>query len=1235
MKRILGVLFFLIQFCFNEQVSAQSPGVIYGTSYLGGVGYGTFYSYDLVTKAFTPIIINNSIAGTNPYGNLIQADNHLLYGMTSGGGFNGLGVIFTIDPITNIVTDKWDFNDSNGAEPAGSLIQAPNGLLYGMTTYGGSKNNGTIFSYDPVKNRDSVLFKLNNNSGNWPNGNLILDNGLLYGLLPFGGKNSYGTLFSFDPATGKDSVYVNFDNNFNGSYPNGSLLKAANGLMYGLTSKGGTNFLGLLFSFNPVTGKDSVYFNFDDTHGAYPEGSLMQAKDGFIYGMARGGGIYGNGVLFKFDTLTGNQTVLLNFKDTLTGSTPFGSLIQANDGLLYGTTQLGGLYNSGILFSFDPVKDTEVIVRNFNKGTDCYKPYGDPVEVMYATLNKKNINCFGDSIGAAWLNVRGGNYPLTYSWSNGATTDSILNLKAGSYTALVTDKKGAAYSFNFTITQPSQIHDSIQQVNVSCYGGSNGSAVIGIKGGVKPYAYMWSPAITTTASANNLTAGTYSCMVTDSNNCQAPVSVTITQPALLKDSTIVSTNVTCYGHKTGAAKVGVIGGTGPYGYLWTSGVGTNSSAIGLAAGTYSCIVTDTKGCNAIDTIVISQPAKITDSTSFTTTPCAKNNGSVSIFGVSGGYPPYTYSWSNGNTNTTDTALFSGSYTCTITDSSSCAVTATVFLSNIGGPKDSITSFTNLLCFGDSNGSATATSSGGKPPFQYQWSPSGGTNMIAKGLSAGTYTFTTQDSAGCTGSITVTITQPNALRDSIAIITDASCFGSSNGSVKMGVIGGTPPYTYNWSAGQSTGNFDSLLAEGHYVFTVADGNGCRGKADTFAIGSPGPFNIDTLATIEKCGKNNGSAQVTVTGGTPPYSYLWSNNQTNDSIFNLSQGLYLCKITDAKNCATKASIIVPDTGGPTAKIVLQVNDECFGDKNGSAIVSANGIPPYKYSWSSRPTDTNYIVSNLQAGVFTCTVTDSTGCIGQVYVHITQPIAIVPDIQTIGVCANALTGGSASATITGGVPPYSLDWSNGSTNNSISDLAPGSYFCKVTDSSGCFVYSTFNIVQTINMTINNIVTLPTSCNGCANGLAYVNVSGGIPQGDSVYYYYIWSNGMTGDSIISNLDSGSYSVCVTSPYGCGSACDSAAVVAGVNSIRSSDNSLKIFPVPSYGIVNIYIPWMGDQVLSVSDELGKVVYRKNVNISSGNGPVNIDLSDLPDGVYIARISNNKNIAVGKIVLQK
>ena len=419
-----------------------SDGTLYGMTYGGGANnLGVLFQFDLTTSIYTKKLdFSGTTNGSNPYGSLMKATDGKLYGMTSAGGANGQGVLFQFDPTTSVCSKKLDFAGiTNGSYPAGSLIQATDGKLYGMTSAGGANNNGVLFQFDPtssgyVKMADfnspikgsyptgslmqatdgklygmtnhggandiGVLFQYDplisvytrkldfagNSNGSYPRGSLIqATDGKLYGMTNQGGVNDLGVLFQFDPAT---SVYVkklDFAGTTNGSSPQGSLIQATDGKLYGMTGAGGANDLGVLFQFDPATSAYVKKFDFDFTNGSSPTGSLMQATDGKLYGMTYGGGPNGWGVLFQFDPTTSIYTKKLDFAGISNGRYPKGSLMQATDGKLYGMTYYGGANTMGVLFQFNPTTSVYVKKLDFAGTTNGSYPYAS---LMQATDGK-------------------------------------------------------------------------------------------------------------------------------------------------------------------------------------------------------------------------------------------------------------------------------------------------------------------------------------------------------------------------------------------------------------------------------------------------------------------------------------------------------------------------------------------------------------------------------------------------------------------------------------------------------------------------------------------------------------------------------------------------------------------------------------------------------------------------------------------------------------------------------
>ena len=254
-------------------------GNLYGmTFYDDSIGAGVIFKYNPATNHFAKLAtFNGTCNGKSPRGSLMQASNGKIYGLCQGGGSSQLGTLFSFDTITNVITNLHSFITSTGFNPFSNLIEASNGLLYGLGMYFGTSGPGTIFSFNTSTNVFTDLIHFNTADGGFPEGSFIqASNGKLYGLASGGGTNAKGVLFSYDITGNIISPLVMF-NGTNGNQPTGSLIEASNHKLYGMTSLGGANNLGLVFSYNITTSLFTDLFDFNATNGAKPNGALIEA----------------------------------------------------------------------------------------------------------------------------------------------------------------------------------------------------------------------------------------------------------------------------------------------------------------------------------------------------------------------------------------------------------------------------------------------------------------------------------------------------------------------------------------------------------------------------------------------------------------------------------------------------------------------------------------------------------------------------------------------------------------------------------------------------------------------------------------------------------------------------------------------------------------------------------------------------------------------------------------------
>jgi hypothetical protein len=517
----------------------------------------------------------------------------------------------------------------------------------------------------------------------------------------------------------------------------------------------------------------------------------------------------------------------------------------------------------------------------------------------------------GQCNGTATVQVTGGTGPFTYVWNNGDTSTTISNLCAGNYSVIVTDTAGCGVLKSVLISGSPAVSTIQSSTNVLCNGSCNGIASVTVTTGTNPYNYSWAPGGYSTSSVNGLCANTYYVTTTDANSCTTIDTIHITQPAILNAVAVSSINLSCNGSNDGAASITVNGGTPPYQYSWNPAAGNTSSVSNLSAGIYTAQVTDNNSC--IDTVIfnITEPAAITVFTSSTAASCGSSNGTATCT-PSGGVAPYTYVWSPiGGNASTATNLPAGNYSVTVTDSNGCTQSAFVSVINTGAPTLSIQTINNVLCHGDSTGSASINTAGGTLPFTYSWSPTGGTNSSASNLPAGNYFVTVTDGNNCIATINVPISEPAAISINLQS-TNISCFGSCNGSASTNAIGGTGAFTYLWCDNSTTSSVSGLCA-GNCAVQITDANNCV-ASQLFTIVQPSSvMTLSTSHTDASCaGCPNGSAFVIATGGNNPYTYLWYTvpQQTTSSVSNLLPGIYVVCVTDANNCTVCDTVEVLD-------------------------------------------------------------------------------------------------------------------------------------------------------------------------------------------------------------------------------------------------------------------------------------------------------------------------------------
>ena len=685
---------------------------------------------------------------------------------------------------------------------------------------------------------------------------------------------------------------------------------------------------------------------------------------------------------------------------------------------------------------------------------------------------------------------------------------------------------------------------------VDCNGGASGAINVTVAGGTGTgtYSYSWSADPLTGADLGSnapnvedlidLVTGDYSLSVSDANGCiptPNPTVITVVQDPALVVVTPTPSLVSCNGGFDGIATVTVTGGTGlgTYTYEWQDAGGnivdTNASTGPiLSAGNYTVTVTDNfgLGCSQTRTVTVSEPATLltVPVTSITNVSCfGGSDGVVEVF-PTGGVVPYTYSWSNGSTVFSTGFVSQGTYICDILDAAGCPEQVIVVVNQpdqIGFLSPMQVNDPTCPLFTD--GDATVVPTGGTQPYSYSWS-NGQTTASLASVGAGTYTCVITDDNGCSppsASITGTLVDPPTISWSVIGPTDVLCTGDATGSIELVVSGGTQfsapadPYTFEWTPPNGPAlppvigtSINSSLLAGAYSCQITDANSCIVNTGPITIGEPNTALSLSVTNVinESCfGFADGEVEVTPIGGTPPYSYAWSNSAPNSNIAdNLIGGSYTCIVTDANNCqATADTIIIPATDlAVTIQNVLppSCNSTTIGISNdGTATVSVSGgtgLGTYSYLWDDPLSQTTATASGLTTGLYTCQIVDANNCNTSATVFVPEPSPnITANFNTIDVDCFGESTGQIVMSVAGGTPAYTYDWiSTGETTSTIQNLSAGTYICNVSDVTGCITVLSTTVNQNPELTLDNFTVTQMSATGANDGWIDVYVTGGI---------------------------------------------------------------------------------------------------------------------------------------------
>lgn len=605
----------------------------------------------------------------------------------------------------------------------------------------------------------------------------------------------------------------------------------------------------------------------------------------------------------------------------------------------------------------------------------------------------------------------------------------------------------------------------------------------------------------------------------------------VCQPPILDINNQV--NASCHGSQDASVTIQA-NGNGLF-YDFTLGSVTNRTGQfhQLSAGQYEITVSDEIGCNEIIQVNITEPDPLV--------LIPQIDSDISCFGfsdgrlsvqITGGTSPFEYLWEDQSTLATRDSVPAGTYEVTITDINGC-VSVTSVLIDEPEALTVIAKTEKASCFGETDGTATATPFGGTAPYTYRWAGFNNppTDPTLRGLPAGLYGLTATDSRGCVSQTNFEILQNPAVRISLSA-KDASCFGIADGEASAIAGGGTGQFAYLWNNGARTATIDKITF-GNYTVTVTDSDGCK-AVESIAVGQPAQLTGSAATTGTKCHNTaDGSAQLTITGGTSPYAVRWQDGNAGLTRNDLQPGVFTVTVTDAQNCQAILEGTV-DSPAPIVVDAAPVHPRCFGDLSGSIEVIANGgAGNFRYTWSHSGLETNSSSVNLPAGTYQVTVSDINNCEENIEINLNDPPVLHADATVNSVSCFGLRDGSINAKGSGGTGNLEYQWlgpANFQSNQAvITNLPAGSYALIIRDANGCIHQSDFEVVEP-DLLEGELEVLPVSCLGKRDGQITV-----FPEGGTEPYQFLVNGKSFGTrQQVSNLNPGVYDIEIRDTRGC-----------------------------------------------------------------------------------------------------
>lgn len=817
------------------------------------------------------------------------------------------------------------------------------------------------------------------------------------------------------------------------------------------------------------------------------------------------------------------------------------------------------------------------------------------------------------------------------------STDSVCNASLSCWAPEVAYKAGTCVFYDSLNVQCNKLDATLTKTGLSCFESNDGTIDITIIDGVAPFAFRWSNGMTT-QHLSALPSGNYFVTITDGNQQELILETTLVQPSQITTTASV-VHATCNGQQSGAVDITVSGGLGGYTYLWSNGA-TTQDINNVSAGNYSVTVTDSSNCSIEALITINNQSSISITEDVTNASCSGVDGGIDIT-ITGGTAPYDFSWSNGSTNEDLMDVESGTYTININDANGCEsiksfsinVINTLYLTGV---------VTKTGCNDDSSGTIDLIVSGGASPYSYLWSTGEITEDI-EGLSKGIYSVEVLDSKGCSQSLSFYVA--NEKINVSTVMEQPSCYGGNNGSIVVTPMSGQEPYTYEWSNG-STENKIFNLSSGVYSLTITDALGCSTNYSYYIV-EPQEINGTLSTSSWSCGEE-GSYQIdlSVSGGTSPYSYNWSNGETSEDLDSLNNGNYSVVVTDTNECIWEQSITIEAVPTSISCLIESPVDTINCNTTGNFLNTLMSDAD-SYSWQVESSDGSWLILSGGETAQINYTSGNEGSTASFILTIEKNGCVTSCSIDLQSCVNVNDSGEDVG---------SGDTTSGDDNP---DSDSEEILCGDGYSSGIVLLSAENNCYTYQVTVNydgdakhglSHYTMDIPCgtvSSVSNSENWKNVIGkdptsglwglkiddisGFGEGDNADKFTINFTLCTTDtsceSIIDNWD-----LAVAYKAGLCVTYDTLYVETNIN---NNDLLASAYPNPFSESLTINLNTDESGSLMIMNNTGNIIYRKQISGSQKPQLLDIDTSIWPNGTYYYKLETNNISVVERIMLMK